>query len=86
MKLSTKLIATCLLSLFCVATAGAHDPDELKMRYPTQKKEVPKPATCSELDNADKHMLNMSDPDITALDKQCKAEAAAAKKKADKKK
>lgn len=77
MKYATLLLASGLLSLSFVSLANAHDPDEMQSRFPTLKKEVSKPITCSELASADKHTLNQSDPDIVKLDKQCKAEAAA---------
>ena len=77
MKLATLLLASGLLSLSFASSVAAHDPDEMKMRFPALKKEVSKPVTCSELAVADKDTLNQSDPDILALDKQCKAEAAA---------
>lgn len=76
MKFTTLLMAAGLLSLSFASSAGAHDPDEMSMRFPALKKEVSKPVTCTELAAADSHTLNMSDPDIVALDKKCKAEAA----------
>lgn len=81
MKFATLILASGLLSLSFVSSAGAHDPDEMQSRFPLLKKEVSKPITCSELAAADKNKLNLSDPDIVALDKQCKAEVAADAKK-----
>lgn len=77
MKFVTLIIASGLLSLSFASSASAHDPDEMQTRFPALKKEVSKPITCSELAAADKNTLNQSDPDIMALDKQCKAEAVA---------
>jgi len=77
MKFAILLLASGLLSLSFASSASAHDPDEMQSRFPALKKEVFKPITCSELAAADKHTLNQSDPDVVALDKECKAEAAA---------
>lgn len=79
MKLSTTLVASCLLSLLVASSASAHDPDEMNLRFPALNKEVAAPVTCAELAAADRDKLNQSDPDIQALDKQCKADAAKAK-------
>lgn len=83
MKFSTTFTASALLGLLFASSASAHDPDEMNMRFPALKKEVTTPVTCAELAAADKDKLNQSDPDIQALDKQCKAEAAAETKAAE---
>lgn len=83
MKLSIPFVALALLSVLFASTAGAHDPDEMNSRFPTLNKQVSTPVTCAELAVADKNKLNQSDLDIQALNKQCKAEAAAKVKAAE---
>ena len=77
MKFATLLLTSGLMSLSFASMAGAHDPDEMKMRFPALNKVVTTPVTCAELAAADRDKLNQSDPNIQALDKQCKEEAAA---------
>ena len=90
MKLSTKFIATGLLSLFCVATAGAHGTDHPAKAKPVVKKAPVAAMTCSELATAKKNKTAFITPEMQTTEKRCKAEsdakAAAIKKAANDKK
>lgn len=85
MKFSTQFIASGLLSLLCVATAGAHDTEHPMKVHSATQKSAAAPMTCPELATAKKNKIAMNTPDMQATEKRCKAEAdakAAATKKA----
>lgn len=85
MNLSKKLIATGLLSLFYVATAGAHDTDHPIKVKPVAEKATVTLMTCTELATAKKNKYTVITAEMRTTEKRCKAEAdakAAATKKA----
>ena len=77
MKLSTKLIATGLLSLFCVASAGAHETDHPAKTKPAAQKAADAAMTCAELATAKKDNTTLITPKMQTTEKRCKAEADA---------
>ena len=85
MKFSTQFIASGLLSLLCVTTAGAHDTDHPVKAKPVVKKSPDAAMTCAELATAKKNKTVFITPQMQTTEKRCKAEAdakAAATKKA----